>query len=246
MRSTEQRSQHAQPGGRPWAVRAGGGAAPGVLSATAPVGSSALPNFPRQAQEGRQRRQGALPPPRHRGGPDHARRGQTDRRWMVRDVHLQRTGRGPADVRCNHLPAQRQRKPSPGRQLSLARTLAWCVARVLIDAEHLWVGLLVVLGKHDARLARSVCDGPPADRAAHQRKMSHGDRMAAWAGVAHWLHPASRKPLLPAPGRRLRPMPRPYGRTPISAGVPRGAVAGWSRRPRHCPSRRSPHCGRAA
>jgi hypothetical protein len=78
------------------------------------------------------------------------------------------------------------------------------VARVLVDAEHLWMVLLVVLGQHDAGLPGSVCDCPPADRAAHEWKLGHSDRMAPGSGVAHRVHSASRKPLLPAPGRRRR------------------------------------------
>ena len=56
---------------------------------------------------------------------------------------------------------------------------------MLVDSEHLWMGLLVVLGQHDAGLPGSVCDRPPAYRAAHEWKLGHRDRVAPGSGVAH-------------------------------------------------------------
>jgi len=56
---------------------------------------------------------------------------------------------------------------------------------LLVAADQVAVGILVVLGQHDAGLPRSVCDCPPADSATDQREMGHRDRMAGGVGVAH-------------------------------------------------------------
>jgi phosphohistidine phosphatase len=84
-------------------------------------------------------------------------------------------------------------------------TCGRCWAVVLVGADQVRMGLLVVLGQHDAGLPGSVCDGPPTVRAAHEEQLGHRDRMAGGGGVAHRLHPASRPSLAPRMAAIRRP-----------------------------------------
>ena len=77
----------------------------------------------------------------------------------------------------------------------LARIPVWLQIRparrgcrvVLVAVNQLGMGLLVVLGQHGAGFPGSIGDGASADRAAHQRELGHGDRVAGEGGVAHRL-----------------------------------------------------------